>query len=179
MPAPGERAQLLTMLDNMRAENELLPMYSVELSLALAPKTKKVAGAIVVFKQRVETIDERAALRPEEINELMAEAAKSTQTMHTDPEFFAEHVNNRGLAWAYDRMLTLFDRYGRDVSFAICCSALNIHERVSRKQILAKRDNPRQLFRTAKRIEDLLCRGFVFDPWGGVIRRGRIGPRLS
>jgi len=186
MPLPGQRAKLVNTLDNQMAD-DLVPLYRIEVQVGRGPKTGVKAGAIVVFKLNSVDMNFEKGLNPERYdpqtvakvqNELQNEINKQTETMHQDPIYFRE-TEGRWLQWAIDKALELFDRYGCCASIKLKCPKLKISVTRSAKEVSALRSNPRELFPVMEDIDQLLEKGFNYDPWTKTIRRGRISAKMA
>jgi len=171
---PGEKAKLVNLLDNIQAEKaSLTPIYSIELVITVSPKTRTKCGAIAIFKLNDLDVD-LSEQTPTNLKEKMQEAAKdSTQILHKDPEYFKE-TEGRWLPWAIERTLELYDSLG-SAEIVIKVPKLRVRHRLSSSEINKKRSDPRALFDTAFRADDLFTREYSFDPWRVSIRRGNIG----
>lgn len=185
MPAPGERAKLISALDNQMAK-DLEPLYRIEVQVGRSPQKGVKCGAIVVFRFNTIEMDFERKLNPHKYDphvmqraqEIQNEINKQTEVMHTDPEYFKE-TEGRWLPWAIDRALELYDRHGGNASIALKCPQLRIKMKREPRQIASMRSNPRELFPILADIDALLERGFNFDPWSDQIRRGRISAEMS
>lgn len=176
----GEKLKLVNALDNQFAD-ELQPLYSIDIILAQATKTKVKCGAITVFKMnlvdlkldgRYDLTKTNTALQTE-IERAREEASRQTEIIYRDPILFKE-TEGRWISWAIDHALQIFDELGSCARISIKCPRLKIEQRRSAKQVLALRHNPRELFSVARDIDRLLSGNFNYDPWNHIIRRGPI-----
>jgi hypothetical protein len=185
MSAPGQRAKLISTLDNRMAD-DLESLFKIEISLQKSPKRGVKCGAIVIFKLNDVGLDLGAALNLEKsptaehlrrkAQEMQEEANKQTEVMYMDPIYFAE-TEGRWVEWALRRALELYDRFPGPIY--VKCSKLRIAERRTMKEVAAGRSNLRDLFSVAWDIDRLLEGDFRYDPWTKTIRRGRISAEMS
>jgi len=178
MIVTGDRAKLINAIDTQAAD-EFQPLYSIEVSLAVSPKRGVKCGALVVF--RLNTVDlnlDTPSFDPNVMKDIQDDVNKQTQVMFRDPEYFKE-TEGRWLSWIVGRLLHLFDRYDTNASIAIVCPSLRIHDRISRSTIASGRGDARRLFKTLWDIDKLLSKGYKYDPWTDVIRRGRISAEIT
>jgi hypothetical protein len=186
MPAPGQRAKLVNVLDNQMSD-DLVPLYRVEIQVGKSPKQGVKCGAIVVFKLNSVDLDFKKSLDPSKYDpekaarvqqEIQDEINKQTETMHVDPIYFKE-TEGRWLPWALDKALELYDRFGGNASIKLKCPKLKISVTRSAKDVARLRSTPRELFPVIQDIDQLLEKGYTYDPWGKVIRRGRISAEMG
>ena len=180
MPAPGQRAKLLNVLDHRMAD-DLQPLYSIEISVTRSPKNGVKCGAIVVFRLNHIDMDFASKLDPKKYDASVAQRAqeiedeigKQTEVMHIDPVYFKE-TDGRWLPWAVKKSLDLYDSFGGNASITLKCPKLRIRVKRSSKEVAKLRGSHEGLFPVVRDIDQLLSRGFNFDPWSKVIRRGEI-----
>lgn len=180
MSFTGEKLKLVNALDNQFAD-ELQPLYSIDIILTQASKTKVKCGAITVFKMNL--VDMKLDARYDitktstsvqaEIERAREEASRQTEFLYRDPILFKE-TEGRWINWAVDHALQIFDDLGSCARISIKCPKLKIEQRRSARQVMALRHNPRELFSVALDIDRLLSGNFNYDPWNNIIRRGSI-----
>ena len=90
-----------------------------------------------------------------------------------DPVYFKE-TDGRWLPWAVKKSLDLYDSFGGNASITLKCPKLRIRVKRSSKEVAKLRGSHEGLFPVVRDIDQLLSRGFNFDPWSKVIRRGEI-----
>lgn len=176
----GEKLKLVNALDNQFAD-ELQPLYSIDIILSQASKTKVKCGAITIFKMNLVDLklDPRYDITKAstavnlEMERAREEASRQTEFLYRDPILFKE-TEGRWIHWAIDRALQIFDELGSCARISMKCPRLKIEQRRSAKQVLALRNDPRELFSVARDIDRLLSGNFNFDPWNNIIRRGPI-----
>jgi len=178
---PGEKAKLLTVTDNLMAD-KIRPTHSIEVNFGRGPRTGYLVAAIVVFKKNTE--DFNHDIPPEKVTpELFAEMQKQiqeeTQVLARDVEMRKDRDPVKLLQWTVQKMYELFDRYNSDATFGIYCSALKVRERISKRRIMKERADPKKTFDRAGRILTLLSKGYEYDDWNKVIRRGRINAEMA
>ena len=98
--------------------------------------------------------------------------------MHIDPIYFKE-TEGRWIGWAIDKALELYDSYGGSAKVALKCPRLRIRSVRSPKEVARLRASPQGLFPKVKDIDQLLEKGYKWDPWNNVVRRGRIDAILG
>lgn len=188
---PGDKAKLLNILDNQRADQSgLQPMYSIEITVGKSPKLGVKCGAISVFRLNSVAGDFADKLDPKKFKpenlaqarakaqELEDELNKQTEVMHQDPIMFKE-TEGRWLPWAIDKSLELYDRFGGSAKISLKCPKLKIRVVRSPKEVASLRSTPRELFPVIRDIDVLLEKGYAHDPWRNVVRRGRIGADMA
>jgi len=178
MAAPGEKAQLLTALDNHAAEN-LQPLYIIDLQLEKSPRGVK-CGGITVWKLNDE--DFGLDLDEGELKERL-EASRTgmeswTEKIWRDPVLFRE-TDGRWIPWALRECLALFDKLNGDACVRVKSSRLKFRQVVSAHDIRVRRSNLRQLFAPVFDADRLLDAGYRYDPWSDSVRRGRISAKLG
>ena len=173
---PGDKAKLVNFVDN--AMSELRPLYSIEMAFAKSPKRGEKCGAIVVFK--LSDPDRMDITAPTPQMKLQMESAINEQTdmMYRDPEYFKKS-EGKWVGWAIRRSLDIFDSLGTNAEISIKCPKLKIYTKIPRSEIVANRSNVDDLFKVVWDIDRLLDRGFNYDPWNKVLRRGRIDAKTS
>ena len=183
----GEKAKLITALDNDAAESAALrPLYSIEISLERSPEKKVLCGAITVF--RLNNIELGTGMEKilkatgpavqKAIKEAHDIANEQTEVMYQDPILFRE-TDGQWVAWAIERALRFYDQFGGNAKIVIKSSKLRIREERTKQEVAAKRNEPRNLFKVAWDMSELLKKGFSWDPWTKTIRRGRISAEMS
>ena len=182
MPALGDRAKLITALDNQFAE-DLVPLYNIDVQFGKSPKRGIKCGAITVF--RMNSVDmnfsdkyDLSKVNAETLRAVQDEANRATEVMVKDPILFRE-TDGQWIAWALDKALELFDRHGGGARITVKCPKLRITQRRSPKTIARLRSSPRDLFPVVWDIDRLLEGGFAYDPWAKKIRRGRVNAKMS
>lgn len=189
MPAPGQRAKLINALDNQMAD-DLVPMYRIEVTVGRGKKSGIKAGAIVLFRLNSVDLDFERKLNltnpdPRTVQhnlaraqEIQDEVNKQTEVMHQDPIYFKQ-TEGRWLAWALDKALEMYDRCGGSATIALKCPSLRISVKRTAKDVASLRSNPMDLFPVIRDIDQLLEKGFSYDPWSKQIRRGTISAKMS
>lgn len=180
MSTSSGKAKLLNVVDGLLADSpKLVPTHAIELAIGKSPRMGNIAGAVTVFKSTFLDLDVQPGngITAEEMTEMQKQISETTQIAFLGPDYWSATVNGRGVEWAQDRCLELFDRFEGDAYLTIVCAQLKIYERVSKEKVRRLREDPRRLFATTRKILQLLAGDYEFDPWGKVIRRGRIGPR--
>jgi hypothetical protein len=170
---PGKKAQLINSIDNAQADQAaLIATYCIEVVFSLSPKNGVKCGAIAVFKMNDLDVDVSSELIAQKMKEA---ASELTQTMYCDPEYFKE-TEGRWVPWAIERAIQLYDKFG-SAEIVIKAPRLKIRHKLSSAEINSGRADMKRLFRTAFYVDELLTRGFAFDPWRNVNRRGIIGAK--
>ena len=118
---------------------------------------------------------EKAAQIQQEVQD---EVNKQTEMMHTDPIYFKQ-TEGRWLHWAVEKALEMYDRFGGNASIKLKCPKLRISVTRSSKDVARLRGSPRDLFPVINDIDQLLERGYTYDPWGKIIRRGKISADMG
>lgn len=187
MPAPGQKAKLVNLLDHQLAD-DLTPLYSIEVALTKSPNLGVKCGAIVVFKLNDVTNELEESLKPKNktqmrharaaLQEISDQVNKMTDVMHRDPVYFKE-TEGRWIGWAAEKALEIFDQLGGNADITVKSSKLRIRQKVKRADIVVLRSNPRELFSALWDIDRLLDKDFSYDPWKEEIRRGRIGADMA
>ncbi len=170
---PGEKARLVNLIDNAQADQAaLVATYCIEIVFSVSPKLNEKCGAIVIFKMNDMDVDVASDMIAQKMKEA---ASELTQTMYRDPEYFKES-DGRWVPWAIERAVQLYDKLG-SAEIVIKAPRLKIRHKLSSAEINSGRADMKSLFRTAFYIDELLTRGFTFDPWRNVNRRGIIGAK--
>tara|TARA_R110002126_G_scaffold52672_11_gene142994 strand:- start:3012 stop:3590 length:579 start_codon:yes stop_codon:yes gene_type:complete len=188
---PGQKAKLLTLIDNERADRvDIQPLYSIDITVGVSPKNKVKCGALTLFRLNKVAQDFEDKLTPKNFKpedliharrraqEISDDLNTKTEAMSQDPIFFRS-TDGRWLPWAVDEALRMYDRVGGAAKITLKCPSLRIKVVRSPHQIAVGRSNIRDLFPVIKRIDQLLERGYSHDPWNNVVRRGRIGAEES
>jgi hypothetical protein len=188
--APGEKAKLVTALDHQMSD-DLQPLYSIDITVLKSPKKGVKCGAITVFRLNEVDLDFETTLRKrkkrkdhpnlrliEQAEQLEKEISQQTEVMFQDPILFRE-PDGQWLAWAVDKALAMYDRFGGCAKISLKCPSLRIKVVRGMKEIAAHRSDPRKLFPVMADIDQLLDRGYSYDPWTKKIRRGRVNAEMS
>jgi hypothetical protein len=188
---PGEKAKLLDLIDNGRAERAALqPMYSIEITVGKSPKLGVKCGGISVFRLNSVAQDFEDKLNPKDFKpedlvraqaraqEIQDEVNSQTEVMHMDPIMFKE-TEGRWLPWAIDKALSLYDRFGGSAKISLKCPRLRIRVERSPRDVARLRGNVHELFPVVRDIDVLLEKGYAHDPWRNVVRRGRIDAEMA
>jgi hypothetical protein len=167
--------------------DDLVSLYRIEVQVGRGLKSGVKAGAIVVFKLNTVDMNFEKSLNPKRYDpekvarvqqEMQDEVNKQTEMMHSDPIYFKE-TEGRWLPWALDKALEMYDRYGGAATIKLKCPKLKISVTRSAKEIASMRSSPLDLFPVIRDIDQLLERGYSYDPWSEKIRRGRISAGMS
>ena len=174
----GKKLKIMDALDKASADS-ILSEHTIELVLTKSPQKEVKCGAIAVFKiNPIKEIEFKDNADPREVFEMQKEMNNMTEAMLWDPELFKE-TEGRWLNWALPRVLQIFTLLNTDADVIVKSPKLKIRHKIPRKEVIAGRNEPKKLFHIAYDIDKLLSGDFSFDPWGRVIRRGRIGAEFK
>ena len=162
---PGEKAKLLNLIDNDRADRTALTaMYSIEITVGRSPKLGVKCGAISVFKLNEVAKNFEDLLDPKKFKpgneledrrraqEIADEVNTQTEVMHQDPIMFKE-TEGRWMPWAIDKALELYDRFGGSAKISLKCPKLRIRVVRSPQDVARLRSNARELFPVVRDID--------------------------
>ena len=178
MPAPGQKARLITALDNHAAET-LQPLYIIDLQLEKSPGGVK-CGGITVWKLNDDDfgLDLSESDLKERLEDSRTGMGSWTEKIWRDPVLFRE-TDGRWVPWALDECLRIFDKLHGDACIRVKSSRLKFRQVVSAHDIRVLRSSPRQLFAPVFNADRLLDANYRYDPWSDSVRRGRIGAKLG
>ena len=172
--APGQKAQLLNVLDGLKAEKALLePLYSIEMSLARSPRKGTKCGAIVVFRKNLVDLAATGEKDPRRALRVQNEMSEKTDVMYRDPEYFSEK-DGRWIDWAAKRVAEMFTEFGGSARVTVKCKQLNIEQRISQDSMSTSLSDFHSVVSVVRDIDRLLTLNYKWDPWTKTIRRGRI-----
>jgi hypothetical protein len=183
MTMPGDKAKLINATDSALADQQgLSSIYRIEVHFTRSPKQGNLCGAITVFRNNSFDMD----LNPltgtpleakKALEQLQEEASKQTEVRVGDPIYFRES-DGQWLAWAMDKALELYDKYG-GADIIVKAPKLKIREVRTAGTIASRRSNIEGLFTSLRDIDRLLREGYAWDPWSESARRGKINAMMG